>query len=71
MKIKVIAVFATFLTGFASCTKCVTCVAYYSNGTVSSTTQSVKECNKEQINAYETGTNYTDPSGTPVRFKCK
>jgi len=73
LKIKIIAIVITLISTFSSCTKCVTCVAYYSNGTVASNTQSVKVCNEAEIKAYENGTNYTDPSinQTPVRFQCR
>ena len=58
----------------SSCnTKCVTCSAYYAyNDTIlADKTESVRSCNKTDINAYEQGKNYTNANDTAVVFKCQ
>ncbi len=72
MKLKITIAITLLAITFSSCTKCVTCVPYYTNGTVATNTQSVKVCNKTQIEAYENGTNFTDASlnEDTVRFHC-
>jgi hypothetical protein len=76
MKTTVIITIALLALSFASCTKCETCTGYYTSGynagKPSINNQAVKVCDKADIHAYETGTNFTDPSGVDtLKFVCK
>lgn len=74
IKLKYIAVVLVLIATLGSCKKCETCIGYhYANGVVGGVDnkiQKVKLCDKTQINAYESLTNFTDPSDT-VRFICQ
>jgi hypothetical protein len=76
MKSKIVLSSALIIMLLSACTKCVTCTAYYTagyyKGQVDKVNQAVKVCDKADINAYENGTNYTDPSAVDtIRYICK
>jgi hypothetical protein len=73
MKIKFIAAVVTLLSAFSSCQKCETCVPYQTNGgpiNAFHIAQTVKVCSKVEIEAYETGKNFTTAQGDSVYFVC-
>ena len=77
MKSSIICLVTVFALTFASCKKCVVCNPYKTvNGNLvldngSGGTQSIKLCDKIDINAYESGTSFQDANRNPVKFMCK
>jgi hypothetical protein len=76
MKSSLVLAFIILALAFSSCKKCQTCVPHaYSMGVISpiadTKTQSIKLCDKRDINAYESLTNLTDADGDTVRFICQ
>jgi len=81
MKIKlIIACSILAVLAISSCQKCVVCTPhYYAHGVIgapdsafaSGGTQSVKLCDKVDINSYQNGTNFQDENKDTIRFICK
>jgi len=79
MKSKIAIILLILLAAVSSCHKCVTCVPHiYSYGVldtaVDTHTASVKLCDKQDIDAYQSLTTLTDASGNTndtVRFICQ
>jgi hypothetical protein len=78
MKLKLILAILIFTLAISSCHKCVTCVPHlYSNGVLDTAvdynTQSVKVCDKRDIDAYQSVTDLTDAASSTdtVRFICQ